>query len=227
MEKTIKRMKLVETGPWKRVMKEITIGKKNTLLYMDSDLVRKAKREGLNMSEIAEQAIRSQLNIKTGFDPSEYLYDRWAEDTARFIPMKIKGVELMNIGPVRKARLDFCNINIIVGGNASGKTTILNSINYAFNDARFKEERIINESAETGEIKIELPERTKFFEFKFAKNSNTYRKCLLLDDAFARLDPERSRKFLDYLKKDTHLQIIMACTNLPEIDMKGVNVIRL
>jgi len=226
MEKTIKKMKLVERGPGTRTVKKFSVGKKNTLLYMDASIVRKAKKEGLNMSEIAEQAIRSQLNIKTGFDPSEYLNDRWAEDTARFIPMRIKGIELTNIGPVRKAKLQFHDLNIIVGGNATGKTTILTSINYAFNDARFKN-MIINESAKTGEITIELPERTKFFNFKFEKDRNTYRKCLLLDDAFARLDPERSQKFLDYLKKDLHLQIIMTCTKLPEIDMKGVNVIKL
>ncbi|MCJ7816617.1 MAG: AAA family ATPase [Candidatus Aenigmarchaeota archaeon] len=222
----MKRIVKASRGPWKRSVKIVTVGKKNTLLYMDSDLVRKAKKEGLNMSEIAEQAIRSQLNIKTGFDPSEYLNDRWAEDTARFIPMRIKGIELTNIGPIRKARLEFHDLNIIVGGNATGKTTILTSINYAFNDARFKN-MIINESAETGEIRLELPERTKFFNFKFEKDKNTYRKCLLLDDAFARLDPERSQKFLDYLKKDVNLQVIMTCTKLPEIDMKAVNVIRL
>lgn len=38
--------------------------KKHTTLALDNDIINKAKQSGLNMSEIAEKAIRAKLEIK-------------------------------------------------------------------------------------------------------------------------------------------------------------------
>jgi post-segregation antitoxin (ccd killing protein) len=38
--------------------------KKNTLLYFDSDLVERAKRENINISRLTEEALKQALDIE-------------------------------------------------------------------------------------------------------------------------------------------------------------------
>jgi post-segregation antitoxin (ccd killing protein) len=47
--------------------------KKNTLLYLDSDLVERAKRENINISRLTEEALKQALEIGRPRTAQEHL----------------------------------------------------------------------------------------------------------------------------------------------------------
>ena len=83
--------------------------KKNTLLYLDKNLVEKAKHHNLNLSEIAENAIRLHLKrlYLNGEEDFKFLIEMLLlnEGACFYLPFELKDLELKNIGP-------FSNLNI-------------------------------------------------------------------------------------------------------------------
>jgi len=53
--------------------------KKNTLLYLASDLVERAKRENINISKLTEEALKQALEITTPRTAQEHLRKMLAE----------------------------------------------------------------------------------------------------------------------------------------------------
>ena len=200
-----------------------TTSKKNTLLYLDNRLVKKAKDAGLNLSKITEKAIKSSLNVDSLiFDPKPYLEELIDNDSAFFIPFRLEGIEINDIEPIKNLKINLSEFNIITGRNASGKTTIINTIrNAVINTGDFRE---------SGKIQIRI-KKIRSIDVNFKKNTilQSY-KCILLDEAFGRLNREAAIEFLNYLKT-LKMQIIITCLDINHINSNGnldnVNIIRL
>jgi hypothetical protein len=174
--------------------------RKNTLLYLDSELVKRAKSKGVNISEIAEKAIWSSLHEgNMGFNPREYLEKLFNEELAFLIPFRLESIKLNNIGPVKALDAKFDDFTMFMGENGTGKTAIINAIYSATTNT--------GEVEESGNIKIKTSQTdTVDIAFKRDRLLSGY-KCLLIDDAFERLDTESAVKFLFYLER-LKLQVI-------------------
>jgi len=116
--------------------------KKNTLLYLDNDLVERAKRENINISRLAEDTLRHALNISPPRTAHEYirrvLADTGCENAfygeAYLLPFQIESLRLENVGPLKEFEAEFSRdgINVIFGLGGSGKSFIIRSILLAF-----------------------------------------------------------------------------------------------
>jgi hypothetical protein len=112
--------------------------KKNTLLYLDEKLVKLAKKHNLNMSHLAEAAIRSQLlpilSVRERqLDFHQHLKDLKEEGYCYELPQTIRAIKLKNMGPIEKLELNLVKgVNVILGPNASGKSIIIRAIANAF-----------------------------------------------------------------------------------------------
>ena len=183
--------------------------KKNTLLYLDDNLVAKAKQYHLNMSQITENAVRSHLfpllsyGEKAEADFWEYLKNLEKEKVCFFLPSRLKKVKLTATGPIRQLTLTFTNNNLVIGNSASGKTTLLRAIAYVFGHDPLDEY-----SFAKGRIELEtIPEPSYKMDLK-PEDAKSRVKCILLDCVGARLDKEHYQKFIKYLRS-LDIQIIM------------------
>ena len=207
-----------------KMKKESTL-KKNTLLYLNSDLVKKAKEHNINISNIAEQAIQSELRTyETDFNPEKYLEDQLFKWNGWFFPFKIQAIELENFGKFKKTKIEFDKgINFIVGDNATGKTTIVMAITEIMNNVSTKnKDKTINKESKNAKVKLFFPKNINFIEVEFNRDKNKYQ-CIILDDAFSRLDLKHALDFFNYLKK-LNCQLILTGTEFPDVKDK-VNLI--
>lgn len=202
------------------------MGKKNTLLYLDEELVETAKRLGLNLSNITESAIKSAVfpQLSEGerrlIDFEGYLEDLKKQKRCFSLPFQIKKLELENIGPIRNFETAFDSFNFVVGPNASGKTTLIRSITYAcgFDEAfgevkrESKKDPIITRGEEKGEISV-TPALERKLTVKLGKGSekNVKSGCLLFDDPLTRFDRGQAQEAIQHLKELSH-QIIATST---------------
>lgn len=115
--------------------------KKNTMITVEEELVKKAKALGINISEITSKAIKVEMELMM---------------TGWLIP-KVKSLKLRNIGPFKEADLGFTNgINIIYGPNATGKSTIIRSLTRAFKHESEQELPTVRQGEGNGRIEVEL-----------------------------------------------------------------------
>jgi len=99
--------------------------RKNTMLTLEESVTETAKTVGINLSQVAEKAIKERMQ--------EILRPRGQGSVQ--VPQTEK-VVLKNVGPFQGERgFEFSSgVNIIVGPNASGKTTIIDSLRAAYGD---------------------------------------------------------------------------------------------
>lgn len=105
-------------------------------------MVERAKRENINVSKLAEDALRQALNISSPRTAHEYirrvLADAGRENAfhgeAYLLPFQIESLKLENVGPFKEFETEFCRdaINVIFGLDGSGKSFIIRSILLAF-----------------------------------------------------------------------------------------------
>ena len=138
--------------------------KKNTLLYLDQYLVEKAKKKNINISRVAEDALRNALDEKRPVTVKDILRRILREEPGNhisrfgeryFLPFQIESLKLNNIGPFEKFEASFSpdTLNIIYGPNGSGKSIILRSILFAFG----RRHRFFNKKVSSGgTIKLKL-----------------------------------------------------------------------
>ncbi len=204
--------------------------KKNTLLYLDEELVKKAKELKLNLSKIAENAIRLQMfpmmstGEKAAIDFNNYLRNLEKENRCFFLPFELKKIQIKNIGCLSDLKLAFDRLNIIQGANGTGKTTFIRSIVYLFgyelsnfNNFVSSRKKIVTSRAKTHEIKIQIKPETKISLTYIEKNNNEIKekrttRCILIDEPMDRLSSNLKNDFLDYLR-GLNTQIIL--TNTP------------
>jgi AAA15 family ATPase/GTPase len=160
------------------------------------------------------------MKKKSEKDFLAYLKELEKEKEVFFLPLKIKKAKLTHIGPIKSITLDFDRFNIIIGKNATGKTTIIRAIAYIFGH-EFLEGYFSDKST----IELDVHPEKKYRIDAVSGNENI--KCVLIDDGGARLDKRYFEEFLDCLKK-LDMQVIITEYNLrEEISYKKINVIKL
>ena len=207
--------------------------KKNTLLYLEDDLVKAAKQYGLNISKITEDAIKSNLfpvlsmGKRIELDFESYIKSLEGEKRAFFLPFEIKGVKLSDIGPHKDIDVNFKRFNIIAGKNGSGKTFLIRSIAFAVDFKDPPSEDMIREGLNKGEIVLKISKGDSLsIKLEKGKGLEKNYKCLLLDDPLGKLDSRVRKKILDYLKK-LNVQIILTSLPMLELNDKSFNIIML
>lgn len=205
--------------------------KKNTLLYLDESLVSSAKQHNLNLSEVAEAAIRSQLAPQLSqrelqLDFRQHLDDLKKQGQCYILPQMIKTIKIENIGPIEKLELNFAKgINIVIGRNATGKTALIKTLAYAFGVLSSpKPYYTLRHEAKTAEFSVEpyaekirmTCQRGKYETTILRENT-----CVLLDEPVLLLTKEDKRRFLAWVNKEFNQVII---TSIDEEFSKFSNV---
>ena len=203
------------------------MSKKNTLLYLDGDLVSLAKRMKVNISETAETALREKMlpclsmSDKMIVDVEGYVNDLIATKSAFPIPFLLKEVGLFSIGPIKHRMLDpVGRLNIICGPNGSGKTTIIRAIALFFGLHCPESTKMLKMGEKEGIIQIQTDGRGNYLLFSATHPKGTSCQlapsrggCLLLDDAIDRLPKKQVRVFMGKLLEYWPAQIIMTTAN--------------
>ena len=210
------------------------MGKKNTLLYLQEDLVELAKRMNLNISELAEAALREELlpMLSAGsrilVHIELYLKDLAKTGHCFFLPLAVKRLEMKNIGPIGSISMDFGpGLNVIKGNCATGKSTILRSMAMAFGVFSPERGHMLSREKGKGHVKITTYSDKRVVEFdRDSQNGKKGVGCLLLDDALARLDTVKAKKFITKLREKYPGQIIMT-TVRDDFEPAGAKVFRL
>ena len=211
--------------------------KKNTLLYLDADLVERAKRENVNISKLAEDALKEALKITVPRTAREYLVrvlgDAGREQAfygeAYLLPFQIESIKLENVGPFQNFEAKFRKdgINMIYGLCGSGKSTIIRSILLVFG----KRHTYFSKS-KNGKITLELfPDQDSVSVITNQENPldavKGYR-CLIADDIFQRAPKSMISGLCEEMKK-LGIQIIITASIAPDLSKlpEDTNVIPL
>jgi ABC-type lipoprotein export system ATPase subunit len=209
--------------------------KKNTLLYLDVNLVKNAKKRNLNISKITESGIKYHLfpylsyGEKAALNFRNYL-DILIEEKRCFpLPFCLKKVDINNLGNIEDLSINFEKINILLGNYGSGKTTIIRCIAHLFGLTKLEYEHLLRSDSLNGKINVEITSNNKLV-MKLKRdnygtvNRDNITKCYLLDDPGERLDDENFNKFLSYLRQ-LNLQIIMAVSPRHNISFNRIDKI--
>ena len=113
--------------------------KRNTLLYLDKDLVNASKRAGINLSSVAEEALRSRLPYYDMFIPENYLMRALRGGAVVILPLHIKELSITKMDKIGDKNLKLKNLNMVVGGNGTGKSTIFRLLLQTFRITQLNE----------------------------------------------------------------------------------------
>jgi post-segregation antitoxin (ccd killing protein) len=200
--------------------------KKNTLLYLDSNLVEMAKKENINISRLTEEALKQALEITTPRTAQEHLRKMLAEVGSEnsfygetyFLPFQIESLRLTKVGPLAnfEARFPRDSINVIHGSCGSGKSTIIRSILYAFS---IKHKHFTEKAFDTGAISVKLfPGQDSINITGMNSSQNILRgyKCLIADDPLERIPKDIIVPLFAELK-NLRIQIILTASLLVDV----------
>jgi hypothetical protein len=203
------------------------MGKKNTLLYLDENLVSLAKKHDLNMSEVAEAAIRSRLYTtlalgERALDFPQYLDDLKKQGLCYLITQTIESVTIENVGPIEKLVLSFDKgLNVVVGPNGSGKTALVETLAYAFGVTNSREPHYsLTREKDIGTVRVKpyLGEiRISFKRSNIGTTISRENTCILLDEPVTVLAKEGKQKFLKWVKEEFKQAIIVTHEDLGEL----------
>jgi len=214
--------------------KKSRVTKKNTLLYLDESLVEMAKEKNFNISELAEEAIRTKLNINgynKRFDPSDYLENLRKKGLAYYIPFRINNIKIENYKFVKKVDIDFKQKNLIVGVNGAGKTRIVRSILLFFDNSHSLKDFSKEECPQgPGEIKISFDQTDLLCCEVCGERISMDKGCILIDEGLGRLDSDSGIVFLKYLLERNEQIIITSVSSeryTTEPLVKEFNIIKI
>lgn len=219
----------------------ICMSKKNTLLYLDENLVKTAKKRNLNISKISEGAIKHHLFTYLSYgeqatiDFKQYIETLKEEKRCFSLPFRLEQIDISQIGAIENLKTNFGKINIFIGDSDSGKTTLVRCIAYMFGFTELNIEHLLKSDMMSGEISLNIDSSNSLVMKLKRSNygavtSDDITRCILLDDPGDRLDGRNFIMLLEYLK-NRDSQIIM--TSLPrrelgELSMdKNVNIYEL
>ena len=193
--------------------------KKNTLVYLDENLVKSAKSHNLNISRITEDALRSRLFpiLSSGerqLDFEGHINELKKDERCYFLPFVIDNLRLKNIGPIEEIELSFGGgINTILGYNATGKTIIIKSLAKGFGLFEPSFGSFLREGEEEGCIKIGISgENCIKIDYKISEGKveeNEHIKSILLDEPANFLNRENKEKFIRWIRKRFDCQVIL------------------
>ncbi|MEM3458976.1 MAG: AAA family ATPase [Candidatus Bathyarchaeia archaeon] len=212
--------------------------KKKTLLYLDNDLVEKAKKENLDISKLTEEAIKEALKVtipKTARDYLQIIVAEAGREEARYceahlLPFQIESLKLENVGPFKEFEAIFKKdaINVIYGPCGSGKSTIVRAILLAFGIRhKYSLSKTVN-----GKITLKLfPDQHSINIMVNKENpldaAKGYR-CLIGDDFFDRI-PKRMVPEICKEMKSLQMQTIITASMMvgPSMFPKNINLLAL
>lgn len=210
------------------------MGKKNTLLYLDEKLVKEAKKLNLNLSKIAENAIKHHLftSLSTGerasIDFGQYLATLKEEKRCFFLPFQLEEIELYSIGIIDGLKITFEQFTVFVGKHGTGKTTVVRSIVYMLGFSEPNIERLLKNNAPHGSIRLNVvSEEPLTLKLKRGKSGEIIKEekigCIVLDNPGEEFDDKNYGNFLYYLR-GLDAQIIMTSTSRYDPDDKIVDM---
>jgi post-segregation antitoxin (ccd killing protein) len=199
--------------------------KKNTLIYLDSDLVKKAKKENINISRLTEEALKHALEIERPRTAQDHLRKLLAEvgnensfyGETYLLPFQIESLKLTKVGPFGNFETSFQenSLNVIYGLCGSGKSTIIRSILLAFG---IKHRYFTNKVFANGRIQLKLfphQESINITSIESRENATRGYQCLIADDTLERLSKNIASPFFAELKR-LKVQIIMTASLLTD-----------
>jgi len=210
--------------------------KKNTLIYLDANLVEKAKKENINISRLTEEALKQALEVRIPRTAQEHLQRLLTElgsensfhGETYLLPFQIESLKLTKVGLFDNFEAHFSrnSLNLIHGTCGSGKSTIIRSILYAFGIRhKYFTERVLSE----GTITVKLFPRQYFINvtgMKSGQNALRGYQCLVADDSLERIPKNMIVPLFAELK---HLGTQIILTASPLIDTSklpnGIHII--
>ena len=194
--------------------------KKNTLVYLDENLVKSAKSHDLNISRITEDALRSRLFpiLSSGerqLDFEGHMDKLKKDERCYFLPFMIDNLRLKNIGPFEEIELSFDGgINTILGPNESGKTMIIKSLARGFGLFEPTFGSFLKSGEEKGCVKIGISgENCIKADYGISEGKvevNGHIKSILLDEPVNFLNQENKEEFIGWIRKRFDCQVILA-----------------
>lgn len=190
--------------------------KTKATLYLEEDIVKRAKESDLNISKIANTALKERFGLERETSKQrnlrELLQEAEEEDRLYSLPFQISKFEIENIRKFDELTLDFEDgLNIIHGPNSSGKSTIIETIvNTIAPRLRDIDKEFIKYNRNRGKASIELQQDSIVRRFTpGTRYDEGDAGLLLLDDPFVHLDDETTSDLLDQLKETIDSQIIL------------------
>lgn len=185
------------------------MGKKNTLLYLDEELVDRAKQMDINLSQVTEDALKERILpfLSTGEKPLvalDQVIDEYVERGMAYrLPFRIDSITLDSIGPIDHLDTVFDDVTALTGGNGSGKSTVLKAIAHSYGQGDINTSMLLDHSAEQGAINMEITPEEQL-ELTLDRQDSTVSttrsaRCLLIDGLFGRLTDERTTDLLDQI----------------------------
>lgn len=195
------------------------MSKKNTVLYLDENLIDKARKRNLNLSQIMEIALKQHLfpylstSERIAIDFDEYLENLKREKRCFLLPCELKRLRLRNVGFIKNLDVEFQKVTIILGRAGTGKTTIIRSIAYMLGLEDFPESQLLKDGFTRGKIELDVvPKKRLNLSLKAGGDVSFVRsgkdRCILLDAPGDIFDSETFKKFLHHLM-GFDLQIVM------------------
>ncbi len=162
--------------------------KKNTMLTLDEKLIETAKTLGINLSGVAEKAIRQELKEKLRPSGKERVH----------FPRTEKLI-VKNIGPFEgEKEIGFTSgFNLIIGANASGKSTLIECLRAGYSGIEPPSRNQFAEEDEESWIRV-IPEKGMI-----EKGPGTGQGVALVrgkDDVIKKLNSEDDTQLTDELK---------------------------
>ena len=189
--------------------------KKNTLLYLDKDLVDESKRAGLNLSLVMEEALRSRLPYYDKFIPENYLMRALREGTAAILPLQIEDISFTKMRGIGDKTFKLRDLNMIVGANGTGKSTIFRLLRQTFRISQLNEVGDYPHMETNVTVTIAPTQKIEYREKKGDYYVALDKQCLVTDGLFARLAEETRLKMVKYLVKSGAQLILLETQILP------------
>ncbi|MFB6216254.1 MAG: ATP-binding protein [Candidatus Aenigmatarchaeota archaeon] len=190
--------------------------KTKATLYLEENLVQRAKESDLNMSEIANNALKERFGLEKETNRQKNLREllqNAAEDGRLYsFPFKIETVKLENIRKFEKLSIDLEDgINLIYGPNGSGKSTVIESIvNTVQPEPEGVDKDFLKYDRNSGDVEIELESEIISRNFVPVRQFEQEGGVLLVDSLFANLDREHTDKMMKQLSETVDSQVIIA-----------------
>ncbi len=133
-------------------------------------------------------------------DFGRYMKSLEAGGRCVFLSYHVDCLDLRNIGKFVEKHLDFADVNIIHGNIGSGSTTVIQAVSSVTGS-----QVSVKAGQDRGEINLRLSDGSLIHQDIF-NTENVH--CIVLDSAGERLDQERYREFLRYLR-GLNVQLIL------------------